>query len=189
MSDAQVRASSDELPPSVSQAEEQLKQHKELHAEMNTYRPTYDKIVATGRKIITDPPADDLQTEAKRRLDDVETDWTALWDAWESRQELLVQCLTYQTFKRDAEHVDVLLGEEETFLSESGVAETLDEAEALLKKHEAFEEKMVVHDESVNVLVMAGKSLIDDEHYAKDEAEKMANGISERYGSLCAGSC
>ena len=79
---------------------------------MTTYDPTYSKIVATGKKVITDP-ADSKQQEAEKRLNDVETSWTKLWDTWENRQELLVQCLTYETFKRDAEHTEVLLLEDD----------------------------------------------------------------------------
>eukprot|EP00118_Oscarella_pearsei_P018333 m.187592 g.187592 ORF g.187592 m.187592 type:complete len:2651 (+) comp39364_c0_seq1:28-7980(+) len=180
MKSAQERASLDDLASSVSQAEEMLKQHRELHAEMNAYKPTYEKISSTGHKIIPDPQTDETQEEAQRRLGEVERDWTILWDSWESRQELLQQCLTYQAFKKDAEHAEVLLGEEETYLSEESVGESLDEAEGLLKKHEAFEERMAVHDDSVDAVVAYGKQLVQDEHFAQEEAKKTAEMIDER---------
>ena len=79
---------------------------------MNTYDPTYNKIVENGQQIITDT-SDAKQQEAKKLLSDVEASWARLSDTWENRQEQLVQCLSYQTFKRDAEHAEVLLGEED----------------------------------------------------------------------------
>jgi spectrin beta len=179
LSDALARASSQELPNSAAHAEDMLKEHQELKTETNTYDPTYNKIVENGQRIITDP-SDAKQQEAQKLLSDVEASWAKLLDTWENRQEQLVQCLSYQTFKRDAEHAEVLLGEEDKYLADENLGDTLDEAERLLKKHEEFEKKLAAHDDNVNTLQMLAERLIEDEHFASIEMAKTAKDVDDK---------
>lgn len=57
---------------------------------------------------------------------------------------------------------------------------TLEAAENLIKKHEAFVTTMDANDEKVNAVLLFANRLIDDNHFSADKVHKKAENISER---------
>lgn len=57
---------------------------------------------------------------------------------------------------------------------------TLEAAENLIKRHEAFITTMDANDEKINAVLTFANKLIDDNHYAADKIHKKAENIDER---------
>ena len=58
---------------------------------------------------------------------------------------------------------------------------TLEAAENLIKRHEAFITTMDANDEKINAVLQFAYRLIEDNHYAADKVHKKAENINERY--------
>ena len=57
---------------------------------------------------------------------------------------------------------------------------TLEAAENLIKRHEAFITTMDANDEKINAVLTFANRLIEENHYAADKVHKKAENINER---------
>ena len=69
---------------------------------------------------------------------------------WVNRQNLLSQSLNLQMFNRDDKQAEVLLSSQEHLLSKDKTPANLEQAEILMKKHEALLTTMDANDDKVN---------------------------------------
>merc|ERR1711976_935898 len=93
-----------------------------------------------GEKVTADPSTfDDPQYMFLReRLKALKDGWEEVHQMWENRQNLLSQSLNLQMFNRDAKQAEVLLSSPEHVLSKDESPSNLEQAESLIKKHEAL---------------------------------------------------
>ena len=61
---------------------------------------------------------------------------------------------------------------------------SLEAAENLIKKHEAFITTMDANDEKINNVLQFAQRLIDEGHYAGDKIKAKADSIQERYNTF-----
>lgn len=61
---------------------------------------------------------------------------------------------------------------------------SLEQAENLIKQHEAFITTMDANDEKINNVLQFAQRLIDENHYAADKVQQKAESINERSESL-----
>ena len=83
-------------------------------------------------------------------------------------------------FLRDAKQGEVLLGQQEHYLSKDEVPSSLENAENLIKRHEAFLTTMEANDEKINGIWQFAQKLLDEGHFAADKIQKKAENIEER---------
>lgn len=102
---------------------------------------------------------------------------------WENRQQLLSQSLNLQMFNRDAKQAEVLLSQQEHLLSKDETPTNLEQAESLIKKHEALLTTMEANDDKVNGVLQFAQRLCSEDHFAADKISKKAQDISERRNS------
>ena len=57
---------------------------------------------------------------------------------------------------------------------------SLEQAENLIKQHEAFITTMDANDEKINNVLQFAQRLIDENHYAADKVQQKADNINER---------
>merc|ERR1719414_1177322 len=106
--------------------------------------------------------------------------WEEVHHMWENRQQLLSQSLNLQMFNRDAKQAEVLLSQQEHLLSKDETPNNLEQAESLIKKHEALLTAMDANDYKVNAVMMFAQRLSSEEHFAADKITKKADDISDR---------
>ena len=72
---------------------------------------------------------------------------------------------------RDAEQADTWITKQESFLANENLGDSLDDVEALLKKHEDFEKSLAAQEEKAKYLEDSAEKLIRNEppNYAADE--------------------
>lgn len=85
-----------------------------------------------------------------------------------------------QLLDRDARQVEVILNQQEHTLSKDETPSTLEQAENLLKRHEAFLATMEANDDKINGVVEFSRRLCDEGHFASDKIAKRADNIDER---------
>ncbi|XP_071530660.1 spectrin beta chain isoform X5 [Panulirus ornatus] len=174
---------SEDIPSNLAEAEKLLSQHQSIREEIDNYTEDYTKMMEYGERITAEDvtPADDAQYMFLReRLKALKDGWAELHQMWENRQQLLSQSLNLQMFLRDAKQGEVLLSQQEHYLSKDETPTNLEQAENLIKRHEAFLTTMEANDEKINGICQFAQRLLDDEHFAADKIQKKAENIEER---------
>ncbi|KAK3578499.1 hypothetical protein CHS0354_007749 [Potamilus streckersoni] len=187
----QTTVASEDIPNSLADAERLLNQHQQLKDEIDAYVPEYAKMKDYGDRL-TDGQTDPQYMFLRQRLAALDDGWGELLQMWENRQQLLSQSLNMQMFMRDVKQAEVLLNQHENFLSKEDVPttlglldkqNTLEAAENLVKRHEAFITTMDANDEKINSVLSLANKLIEANHYAADKIHKKAENINERRNS------
>jgi len=179
LSRTQMTVASEDIPNSLADAEKLLNQHQQLRDEIDTYAPEYAKIKDFGDKV-TEGEEDAQYMFLRQRLQALDDGWHELLQMWENRQQLLSQSLNLQMFLRDAKQAEVLLNQQDNFLSKEDVPTSVQAAENLIKRHEAFITTMDANDEKINAVLQFANRLMEENHYASEKIQKKAEGINER---------
>ncbi|XP_076464437.1 spectrin beta chain-like isoform X2 [Babylonia areolata] len=175
----QTTVASEDIPNSLADAERLLNQHQQLRDEIDTYAPEYAKIKEFGDKV-TEGQDDPQYMFLRQRLQALDSGWNELLQMWENRQQLLSQSLSQQMLLRDAKQAEVLLNQQENFLSKEDVPNSVQAAENAIKRHEAFITTMDANDEKINAVLLFANRLMDENHFASDKIHKKAENINER---------
>ncbi|XP_063228722.1 spectrin beta chain isoform X7 [Bacillus rossius redtenbacheri] len=178
----QTDVASEDTPASLAEAEKLLSQHQSIHEEIQNYTEDYSKMMEYGERITAEPSTqDDPQYMFLReRLKALRDGWEELHQMWENRQQLLSQSLNLQMFDRDAKQAEVLLSQQEHVLSKDETPTNLEQAENLIKRHEAFLTTMEANDDKINSVVQFAGRLCDEGHFAADKVHKKAESINDR---------
>nr|CAD7595507.1 unnamed protein product [Timema genevievae] len=178
----QTDVASEDTPGSLAEAETLLNQHQSIREEIDNYTDDYTKMMDYGERITAEPPTqDDPQYMFLReRLKALKDGWEELHQMWENRQQLLSQSLNLQMFNRDAKQAEVLLSQQEHVLSKDETPTNLEQAENLIKRHEAFLTTMEANDDKINNVVQFAGRLCDEGHFAADKVHKKAESINDR---------
>ncbi|KAG1673120.1 Spectrin beta chain [Nymphon striatum] len=170
---------SEDIPSDLAESEKLLNQHKQIKEEIDNYTDDYVKMMEYGERITQDQ--DDPQYMFLReRLKALKDGWEELNQMWENRQQLLSQSLSLQMFMRDAKQCEVLLNQQEHILCKHETPTNLEQAENIIKRHEAFMTTMEANDEKINSAIQFAKRLCDENHFAADKIHKKAENINER---------
>merc|ERR1719479_262374 len=166
----------------LAEAEKLLSTHQQIHEEIDSYTNDYLSMMEYGEKVTADPSTfDDPQYMFLReRLKALRDGWEEVHQMWENRQQLLSQSLNLQMFNRDAKQAEVLLSQQEHLLSKDETPQNLEQAECLIKKHEALLTTMEANDDKVNGVLQFAQRLVSEQHFASEKIAKKAEDISER---------
>ncbi|XP_037941543.1 spectrin beta chain isoform X2 [Teleopsis dalmanni] len=178
----QTDVASEDTPTSLQEAEKLLNQHQSIREEIDNYTEDYKNMMEYGERLTSESStSDDPQYMFLReRLNALKNGWEDLHQMWENRQVLLSQSLDQQLFNRDARQTEVLLSQQEHFLSKDDTPVNLEQAENQLKRHEAFLTTMEANDDKLNTLLQVADSLIEKEHFDSDKIGKRAENIGIR---------
>merc|ERR1719461_1466484 len=172
----------EDTPSSLAEAEKLLSQHQQIREEIDSYTNDYSSMMDYGEKVTADPSTfDDPQYMFLReRLKALKDGWEEVHQMGENRQTLLSQSLNLQMFTRDAKQAEVLLSSQEHVLSKDESPSNLEQAEQLMKKHEALLTTMDANDDKINGVLTFAERLLQEEHYAAEKITKKMEEISER---------
>ncbi|XP_064484271.1 spectrin beta chain-like isoform X3 [Ornithodoros turicata] len=177
----QTEIASEDEPTTLQEAERLLEQHRVIRQEVDNYTDDYAKMMEYGDRITADAADEDPQYMFLReRLRALRDGWAELTQMWENRQALLSQSLDLQLFQREAKQAEVLLNQQEHYLSKDETPTNLEQVENLIKRHEAFLTTMEANDEKVNAVVQFAQRLCDGDHFASDKIRKRTDSIVDR---------
>ena len=162
-----------------------MSQHQQIREEIDSYTNDYSSMMDYGEKVTADPSTfDDPQYMFLReRLNALKGGWEEVHQMWENRQQLLSQSLNLQMFNRDAKQAEVLLSQQEHLLSKDETPQNLEQAESLIKKHEALLTTMEANDDKVNGVLSFAERLVCEQHFASEKIAKKAEDIQDRRNS------
>ncbi|XP_018305239.1 spectrin beta chain [Mycetomoellerius zeteki] len=177
----QTDVASEDTPTSLADAEKLLTQHQNIKEEIDNYTDDYQKMMEYGERLTTEAGDGDTQYMFLReRLNALKMGWEELHQMWVNRQNLLSNSLNLQVFDRDARQAEVLLSQQEHILAKDETPTNFEQAEHMIKRHEAFMTTMDANDEKINSVVQFAGRLVDEGHFAADKVKKKAENINER---------
>ncbi|KAK0158327.1 hypothetical protein PV328_009343 [Microctonus aethiopoides] len=177
----QTDVASEDTPTSLADAEKLLTQHQNIKEEIDNYIDDYTKMMEYGERLTSEAGDGDTQYMFLReRLNALKMGWEELHQMWANRQNLLSNSLNLQIFDRDARQAEVLLSQQEHILTKDETPTSFEQAENMIKRHEAFMTTMDANDDKINSVVQFAARLVDEGHFASDKVRKKAENISER---------
>ncbi|KAG5309825.1 SPTCB protein, partial [Acromyrmex insinuator] len=177
----QTDVASEDTPTSLADAEKLLTQHQNIKEEIDNYTEDYQKMMEYGERLTTEAGDGDTQYMFLReRLNALKMGWEELHQMWVNRQNLLSNSLNLQVFDRDARQAEVLLSQQEHILAKDETPANFEQAEHMIKRHEAFMTTMDANDEKINSVVQFAGRLVDEGHFAADKVKKKAENINDR---------
>lgn len=175
----QTDVASEDIPSNLAEAEKLLSQHQQIKDEIDNYTDDYNSMMEYGEKVTKDQ-TDPQYMFLRERLKSLQDGWTELHQMWENRQQLLSQSLNLQMFMRDAKQAEVILNQQEHYLSKDETPANLEQAEDLTKRHETFLATMEANDEKINSVIQFAQRLCDEGNFEADKVHKKAENITER---------
>lgn len=111
----------EDFPVDVADAERLLAEHREVNDDIEAQAPEHERLVQYGKNMVADKDDDPQYVMLKDRLQGIDEDWENLRRSWKSKKNKLTQNLNYQFFLRDAKQADLLLSQQDNFLSREDV--------------------------------------------------------------------
>ncbi|ODM93367.1 Spectrin beta chain, partial [Orchesella cincta] len=178
----QTDIANEDVPTSLAEAEKLLSQHQNIKDEIDNYVEDYEKMMEYGERIFAEPSTleDPQYMFLRERLKALKDGWEELRQMWDNRQELLSQSMNYQIFMRDAKQAEVLLAQQEHVLAKDETPSNLEQAESLIKRHEALLTTMDANDEKINAVIQFASTLCREGHLQADKIGKKSDSIRER---------
>ncbi|XP_078720706.1 spectrin beta chain, non-erythrocytic 1-like isoform X1 [Lampetra fluviatilis] len=178
LSRTQMAIASDEPPSSLPEAETQLAQLEGLRNEIDNNQEEFQRVRDMGA-LLTQDPSDPQHGQLQEQLQSLDAGWDDVQALWESRHRQLTQAHGFQTFLRDAKQTEVFLTNQEYALSHAEMPQTLEGAEAAIKKHDNFMNSMDANDERIHGVTELGARLVGDGNVNADKVSDKVDTIQE----------
>ncbi|XP_052592620.1 spectrin alpha chain, erythrocytic 1 isoform X2 [Peromyscus californicus insignis] len=172
----------DELPTDVASGEALLARHQQHKHEIDSYDDRFQSADATGQDLLDGNH--EASEEIREKMTRLANDWAALLELWDKCQHQYHQCLDFHLFCRDSEQVDSWMSRQEAFLENEDLGNSVSSVEALLQKHDDFEEAFTAQEEKIITLNETATNLIENDHYDSENIATIRDGLLARCDAL-----
>ncbi|XP_036058676.1 spectrin alpha chain, erythrocytic 1 [Onychomys torridus] len=172
----------DELPTDVASGEALLARHQQHKHEIDSYDDRFQSADATGQDLLDGNH--EASEEIREKMTRLANDWAALLELWDKCQHQYHQCLDFHLFCRDSEQVDSWMSRQEAFLENEDLGNSVSSVEALLQKHDDFEEAFTAQEEKIITLDETATKLIENDHYDSENIAAIRDGLLARRDAL-----
>ncbi|XP_050079457.1 spectrin beta chain, non-erythrocytic 1 [Anopheles maculipalpis] len=169
----------EETARDVETAEKLLKKHKDLGEDINAHDDEFAQLAKLGQQILDRNPALTEDPEMANKIAKLEAERQQLHGAWLSKEKKLQQCIELQIFNREADKIDATTKSHEAYLEYDDLGDSLDDVEAIMKRHIDFENSLGAQDKILKNFSEGADRLIRNNHYD-------AKYIDERRGQVLA---
>ncbi|NXV23649.1 SPTB1 protein, partial [Cepphus grylle] len=178
-------AATDDMPASLSEAEELLRGHEAAQRDVEEHAAAFTALVEAGERVVGEQ--EDPQYEGLRqRLHGVEVGWAALGRMAETRHHFLTQCCGFQEFLRNAKQAEILLANQEYTLAHLELPATLEGSAAALRRFQEFRAGMESSAEKVPEVVAGGTKLVAEGNIFAEKITEKCQALQERHGAVVA---
>ncbi|XP_006740929.1 spectrin alpha chain, erythrocytic 1-like [Leptonychotes weddellii] len=174
--------SADELPTDVASGEALLDRHRQHKHEIDSYEERFQSADETGQALLD--ASHEASDEVREKMTILADDWAALLGLWDQQQLQYLQCWYLHLFYRDSEQVDSWMSRQEDFLENEDLGNSLGSVEALLQKHDDFEEAFTAQEEKITTVDNNAKKLIDSDHYDSENIAALRDSLLARRDAL-----
>ncbi|XP_040308430.1 spectrin alpha chain, erythrocytic 1 isoform X2 [Herpailurus yagouaroundi] len=182
MKEKSALINADELPTDVAGGEALLDRHGQHKHEIDSYDDRFQSAEETGRELLD--VGHEASDEVLEKTTILANDWAALRGLWNQRKHQYEQCLYLHLFYRDSEQVDSWMSRQEAFLEDEDLGNSLGSVEALLQKHDDFEEAFNAQEEKITTLDNNATKLIDNDHYDSEKIAALRDSLLSRRDAL-----
>uniref|UniRef100_A0A8C9UTX8 Spectrin alpha chain, erythrocytic 1 n=2 Tax=Marmotini TaxID=337730 RepID=A0A8C9UTX8_SPEDA len=172
----------DELPADVAAGEALLDRHLQHKHEIDSYDDRFENAEMTGWELLDGNH--EASDEIQEKMTTLKNNWIALRELWSKRQQQYQQCLDFHLFCRDREQVDSWMNRQEEFLKNEELGNSVGSVNALLQKHDDFEEAFTAQEEKITTLDNTANKLIDNDHYDSENIAAIRDGLLSRRDAL-----
>ncbi|NXD87920.1 SPTB1 protein, partial [Halcyon senegalensis] len=178
-------AATDEVPASLAEAEEMLRQHEAARRDVEEHAAAFAALVESGERVLgeqEDPEYEGL----RQRLRGVEAGWAALGRMADAQRRFLDQCRGFQEFLRDAKQAEILLTNQEYTLAHLELPTTLDGSSAALRRFQDFRASLESSAEKIPEVVASGTKLVAEGNIFAEKITEKCKALQERHGAVVA---
>ncbi|XP_054709348.1 spectrin beta chain-like [Uloborus diversus] len=152
-----------EMPATSSDGQSLIRAHFDLKTEIDRRQDEIEMREKKGNQLLREPGAFVKDIENSLKL--LEAANRALVETWENRLSLLTQTRDLQAFIEKAKQVENWLSSKEAYLTNKDIGDSMSSVEALIRKHENFEESFFNHFEKTRELEAMANDLKDHPDY------------------------
>lgn len=152
----------DETARDVETANNLLKKHNDLAEEIKTQDDEFRELLKLGKQLVERNP--NLK-EIPVMMEKLAAEQDAVHRGWAEKEKWLHQCVELQIFNREANKIDATTKAHEAYLEFSDLGNSLDDVEAILKRHNDFENTLGVQDKILKGFSDNADKLIKSQHY------------------------
>ncbi|XP_034783719.2 spectrin beta chain, erythrocytic-like isoform X1 [Acipenser ruthenus] len=178
----QKAIASEEIPNSLPEAEQLLSLHNAIKDDIDHHQDDYHKVKDTGAGV-TQGETDPQYQQLEQRLRGLDTGWDELHKMWDSRKNFLEQGLGFQQFMKDAKQAESILNNQEYILAHTEQSDTLQGAQAALRKHEDFMNTMDANEDKIVATIDGGQQLVDSRNIYSGKVKDKMSSIDDRYNT------
>uniref|UniRef100_A0A2R5L953 Putative spectrin beta chain non-erythrocytic 5 isoform x6 n=1 Tax=Ornithodoros turicata TaxID=34597 RepID=A0A2R5L953_9ACAR len=176
VSEVKVALNSFEPARDVATAEDNLKKHQELGDDIRTHEDEFADIQALGRKLLQKNKGSD---EIQATLVQLDEEQKAIHRGWQEKLDYLRQGVDLQMFNREADQIDSITSSHDALLDFEDLGTTLDDVEALSKRHANLINTLLVQDQRLHVFSSMADKLIAAGHQKSKRIDKRRNQVLE----------
>lgn len=171
-----------ELSSDASIAESCCDRHRERKSEMETRQATFDKLHDDGHRMIGEEHF--ARHDIEQMLETLATDKKNLDELWVRRELEFRQCYDLLRFDREADFLDKIMDEQQAYIDQEELGESVGEVEDLLKRFDEFQHGLAIQEEEFMQLEATANEMIKAEHYAAQDIEDRRQAIMNRRSDL-----
>ncbi|XP_044291663.1 spectrin beta chain, non-erythrocytic 5 [Varanus komodoensis] len=177
------KLTSKEMGVDVASAQQLLRGHQDLLKEIHGQNSRIKQLQELGQKIMDDP----FSTGALDVCESVQKlsqERNKLEELWAKRQKKLQEDVELLKFSREIDCIYAALSSHEAFLRTDNLGDHVDSVRSLLKRHEDFQQVLLVLKQRANAANEHGEQLIERGHFASDIIEEKMAALRERWKLL-----
>ncbi|XP_023176009.2 spectrin beta chain, non-erythrocytic 1 isoform X1 [Drosophila hydei] len=152
----------DESARDVETANNLLKKHNDLGDDIKAHDNEFVEVIQLGKQLSDGKPN---MAETVQLIERLKAEQDAIHRGWSEKQKWLLQCVELQMFNREADKIDATTKSHEAFLEYNNLGSSLDEVEAILKRHLDFEKSLMAQDKILKGFSDNADKLIANDHY------------------------
>ncbi|XP_063371372.1 spectrin beta chain [Cydia amplana] len=165
----------------VATAELLLKEHRELKDDIKTHDDEFKEVIGLGRQLLGNNPS---LADVADKINHLEAEQQAVKKGWEDKDGRLRELVELQAFNREADQIDASSGAHEAYLEYSQSGASVDEASALLKRHEELEARLSAQAERVQALRQRADKLVQRPHHAAQHISARMAAVAARRAAV-----
>lgn len=161
----------------VETAENLIKTHNEMGDEIRTKANEFDEVIALGKQL------NDRNIKSSDVVDYINrliTEQSTIQTDWNNKQKRLHEGVELQIFNREADKMDATTKSHEAFLEYTDLGSSLDEVEAIIKRHTDFENTLGAQDKIMKNFNDNANRLIANGHFNSENIDKRRNEVIMR---------
>lgn len=153
----------------VETAENLLKKHHEHGDEIRDQNDEFKEVIALGKQLHQRNPS---MNDVADLIKQLETAHKAISKKWFDKQTKLQQGVELQMFNRESDKIDATTKSHNAFLEYTDLGTSLDEVEAIIKRHIHFENTLGAQNKILKMFSDNADKLINNGHYNSECIDK-----------------